>query len=170
MRIIALLIVLACFATAQTANADLVISINIADQALMFLENDTGTLDGEGSYSFETGFLGEEFEFLDLSASGLPETPQLVIDPAFGGIAIFGGFGTPDATVTFTGSGTPISYSSFSADAQAVLEGSIGSTLEPGNSGFSPIRIVNAVPEPASAAVLAGIGLVGLCIRRRRRV
>ena len=38
MRIIALLIVLACFATAQTANADLVISINIADQALMFLD------------------------------------------------------------------------------------------------------------------------------------
>ena len=183
MKIRSAIIVLILFAAAQMASAGtvvtsdgLVLSINTADETLTFLESDT--VFGENNGYAWGGFLGESGNFnLSLAESGLPNALLTinVVDESLRIDGFFDNF-TPNEPFFLIGSGTPISYSALPDAEQAFLEGFIGSTVAPDifpeDTGLSPLRVISAVtvPEPASAAALGVIGIVGLCVRRRRRV
>lgn len=184
MKIRSAIIVLILFAAAQTASAGtvvtsdgLVLSINTADETLTFLESDT-VLGGNSGYAWG-GFLGESGNFnLSLAESGLPNALLTinVVDESLRIDGFFDDFTANEPFLFLIGSGTPISYSALPDAEQAFLEGFIGSTVAPDifpeDTGLSPLRVISAVtvPEPASAAALGVIGIVGLCVRRRRRV
>jgi len=164
MKVKCLFFVLGLFTFVQAANADLVLSINTADETLRILESDTGTLDGDGGYSWGSFAAGD---VLPLTGSGLPGG-NLVLEPGF--VEVFGtDFSNPGATVTLTGSGTAISYASLSSSSKLELESRIGTSLAPGfGAGFSPLRIVSAVPEPGSVTLIT-LGIVAIGLRRRRK-
>lgn len=176
---------------ATASQAVLTLQINTINQTFSLTGSDTGevlSVGSSGTISWDTSGLGgtgngqaedESRTFFSV----LPGDPAPIMPPFgnfdtvlasredLGGTVTFSLFTTTTTgVVTITGNDVPISYASMPADAIARLEGllsqSLPVNLDQGSSGFSPIEIVEVVPEP-STAFLALCGVPAL-VRRRR--
>jgi MYXO-CTERM domain-containing protein len=183
MKNIALLGVLAVAAGAATAQADVV--INLGNQLLAGTGNVavtpalTGTLTGfDYSVDFQPDAAAQA------GASWCSDSAVIIGAPSsglfeWGGYDVTFGGATRVSLWSFDGSGsaTPGIYTDTKSDVSAALTGSGTWTIAFGNgySGSTPVQYnnvtvtlhgVNAVPTPASAALL---GFAGLGLTRRRR-
>ncbi len=166
------LALLACLA--QFSRADIIMVVDTTAKSITFSGSDTGTVNFSDAVWQLTGVggTGDSSTFQD---TGLALASPTSTDLTVTSNTVSGGFlevrvSDTDGTRTLTGSGSPISYLSWSAGAQARLEGAIGGPSIPAvSAGFQPIAITSAV-VPESSAFLTSLLLgCAVCLRRRRR-
>ncbi len=165
--------------TILTLSVDLYIPSTNAGARLSEIEFSTGTLgggtlgvslDGAGDVRAGTtwGALYSNAPLATAAAGTYADrwlTATLSLDSTTGaGTVTLSGFGgaTPSFTYNFTGSNTAPTFVNLGTDYA-------GSALVNGVSYYDNLSLATAVPEPSTvAATLAGIGLLGVAIRRRR--
>lgn len=156
------------------AKADLVLVLDTSNETLHFTGSTSGTSSADASISWETGGFGLaisggtfDVTFDDFITGGLFVTSSGIFLDVF--------TESPNEPTSLSADGVftngvdlPISYATLNDDEQSFLESQIGSSLVlAAGSGFDDIRIVSAVPEPASAVVLCSA--IGLLATRRKR-
>lgn len=189
-RLAALAIVLVQFST--YSQAQLILNVAPSTQTFWF----TGSTEGNGYHAESIGMFLVGWSEKSDSGDGVVE--EISIDSmvsssngafyytAFGYDtteefeSIILGFYWSDAqgqfnTITGLGEAQAASYSSFSTEAIAALEGLTSLPLHPSIavSGFDNLSVVtgiSAVPEPSTYAMIAGIAMLGFVVWRRRVV
>ena len=169
------------FLNCQTSCGDLVLSIDTAAETLSLTGSTTGQPDSNGSVAWldgTTGFGAFGAGIVDLSnaftsapASAGPE-PQLFlfVDVDFALLEVSGANANGSQAV-FSGIGAlqSVSYADLTNDQKLRLEGLIGNSLGlDSGSGFDPVSVVSAVPEPSSSALVLFLA-VGVARSRYRR-
>ncbi|MEY3000317.1 MAG: hypothetical protein RL648_531 [Verrucomicrobiota bacterium] len=171
-----------CLACSAPLDASIVMKIDTVNDTFYFEGTDSGTpIDfGFGSYDlqFKVNLSTHPSE-----SQNITPTPHQLFSPALsggnmnmirntsGGSYIFIDLysNTNFSTLTGLGSTATASYAGLSATNQAIFESLVGQSMGLTiGSGFSPIAI-QAVPEPATLALFAGLATVAACSLRRRR-
>lgn len=170
---------------AGSVQAALVMEIDTANEQFRITGSDTGT----SEYDVDLGYVamwgigypggpaGPELIYLDNSSDLFSQTFQMeglqVHRPESSSLGLTTLFATSDSEFTsVTGSETWFGYSGMDDDLKIYFELTIGGTLNltslvEGDYGWSPISVVQTVPEPATASLL-GISAAALWLFRRR--
>ncbi len=170
-----LMFALAVALTGSIVQAQLVLNVNSSTEMMWFTGSTTGTptvididtvwrtgsgsavgpIDINGTLSSDAAVLVTTGQFLNTNDSGLVE-----IDLTF--------LSAISSTLTGTGAGNAVSFSSLSATAKSNLASATSLPLASG-SGFAAIT-VSAVPEPSAyAAIFGSMALAATMLRRRRK-